>query len=408
MGLTMQRSSLVLCLILGLLGTTLPSYGQATAGKVGSVDFNDEGIVFTTADSSSKVAMRFRMQNQVVINTKDEDITNIASTEMAVRRLRLRFGGTLFDPRLFFNLQLSFSRGDIDLADTQFPNTVRDAVAGWAFSPDFQVSLGQTKLPGNRQRVISSADLLYFERSIVNGAFTLDRDFGLFANYRLWIGDAPIWFKGAVSSGDGRNQSRIIGDGIAWTGRVEVLPFGNFTKGGDYFEGDLLRERTPKLSLAFTAHANNRHTRTRGTLGPLLYAQRSSTILYADALLKYRGLALYGEWATRSCDDPITKSPDGTKTQAVFVGNGYMGQATYLLPFDLELGARLATVHPGDAMRGLPEGFNATTISGMAVYHIKGHRIKLMSEVIHDHQENLASLATLDFWTIRLGMELGI
>jgi len=85
-----------------------------------------------------------------------------------------------------------------------------------------------------------------------------------------------------------------------------------------------------------------------------------------------------------------------------------MGQATYLLPFDLELGARMATVHPGDAMRGLPEGFNATTISGMAVYHIKGHRIKLMSEVIHDHQENLVSLATLDFWTIRLGMELGI
>lgn len=372
------------------------------------MDFNDEGIVFSTADSTSKVAMRFRMQNQVVVNSKDEDITNIASTETAIRRLRLRFGGTLFDPRLFFNLQLSFARGDLDFADTQFPNTIRDAVAGWAFSPNLQVSFGQTKLPGNRQRVISSADLLYFERSIVNSAFTLDRDFGLFANYRLWLGDMPIWFKGAVSTGDGRNQGRIVGDGIAWTGRVEVLPFGNFTNGGDYFEGDLMRENTPKLSIAVSANSNNRHTRSRGTLGPLLYAQRSSTTIYADALLKYSGLALYGEWATRSCADPITKSTDGTKTQSVFVGNGYMGQATYLLPFDLELGARFAFVHPDDVMRGLPEGFNETTISGMAVYHIKGHRIKLMSEVIHDHQQNLASLAAVDFWTIRFGMELGI
>jgi len=409
MDLTMHRFLLVFGVVLiGLAGIVQPAMGQETASKVGSVDFNDEGIVFTTADSSSRVAMRFRMQNQAVINTLDEDFDNIASTEMAVRRLRLRFGGTLFDPRLFFNIQLSFARGDLDMSDTQFPNTIRDAVAGWAFSPDMQISFGMTKLPGNRQRVISSADLLYFERSIVNTAFTLDRDFGLFANYRLWLGDVPIWFKGAVSTGDGRNQSRIVGDGLAFTGRIEVLPFGNFTKGGDYFEGDLMREQSPKLSVAVSANSNNRHTRTRGTLGPLLFAQRSSTTIYADALFKYSGLAVYGEWATRACTDPITKSSDGTKTSAVYVGSGYMGQATYLLPFDLEVGARFAKVNPDQILRGLPEGFNETTVSGMAVYHIKGHRIKLMSELIHNHQENLASLATLDFWTLRLGMELGI
>lgn len=408
MGLTMLRFSLVFCLVLGLLVTTLPSYGQGGMTRPGTFDFNDEGINFMTADSSSKVNLRFRIENQAVMTSRDEDITDIAATELGVRRARIRLGGYLFDPRLFYVFHISFARGDLELSDQGFPNIIRDAVAGWQFNPDLQVSFGLAKLPGNRQRVLSSADMQYIERSVVNSNFTLDRDFGVFANYRVWLGDIPIWLKGAVSSGDGRNQGKIAGDGIAYTGRIEVLPFGSFTKGGDYVEGDIFREQSPKLSVGFSANANNRGTRTRGTLGTTLYDQRSSTTLYADALFKYNGFAAYGEWAKRSCDNPITTSADGKSTAAVIVGSGYMAQASYILPFDLEFGARYATVTPEAIMSGQVGGLKETTVSGMAVYHIKGHRIKLLSEVMHDQQISLATNAEVNFWVIRLGMEIGI
>lgn len=38
--------------------------------------------------------------------------------------------------------------------------------------------------------------------------------------------------------------------GLSYTGRLEILPFGNFTNYGDYFEDDLEREQTVKVSLA--------------------------------------------------------------------------------------------------------------------------------------------------------------
>lgn len=404
----MKRILTTILAALAVLCSIIPARGQGGMTRPGTFDFNDDGISFYTNDSTSKVNLRFRIENQAVMTSADDDITNVASTEIGVRRARIRLGGYLFDPRMFYVFHISFARGDLELADQGFPNIIRDAVAGWQFNPDLQVSFGLAKLPGNRQRVISSADMQYIERSIVNSNFTLDRDAGVFANYRVWLGDIPIWLKGAVTSGDGRNQGKIVGDGIAWTGRIEVLPLGAFTKGGDYVEGDIFREQKPKLSIGFSANANNRGTRTRGTLGTNLYEQRSSTTLYADALFKYNGFAAYGEWAKRSCDNPITTSADGKNTAAVVVGSGYMGQASYILPFDLEFGARYASVTPDAIMAGQVGGIKENTISGLAVYHIKGHRIKLMTEVMHDQQTNLATNVEANFWVVRFGFELGI
>jgi hypothetical protein len=42
---------------------------------------------------------------------------------------------------------------------------------------------GQTKLPGNNQRVVSSGSLEFTDRTINNSRFNIDRDFGLFLDY---------------------------------------------------------------------------------------------------------------------------------------------------------------------------------------------------------------------------------
>lgn len=380
---------------------------QATTSSHSSFDFNTDGISFATADSSSKVMMRFRMQNTATVTTKSVDDLSFASTDWAVRRLRIRFGGHLVDPRLTFNLQLSFARGDLDYTDTQFPNIVRDAMIFWNFSPRLQVSFGQTKLPGNRQRVISSADIQFPDRSIVNSAFTLDRDFGFQGFWRPVDGDVIVNLRGAISSGDGRNQPAIPGGGLAYTGRAEILPFGAFLKGGDYFEGDLLREPSPKVSVGLSFQHNENQTRTKGSLGAKLYEQRTAQTIYADALLKYSGLAIYCEYARRSADDPLTHSSDN-KVSAVFVGHGMLAQVTYCFPFMFEVGTRFARVVPDDVLKTVPEGFTDQTTSLNFGYYLNKHRVKMQIELGRGDREVLATDVKSAFYFGRFNMELGI
>jgi hypothetical protein len=401
--------------LLLLVAASADGLAQASTMSHGSFDFNSEGIVFQTADSNTRVVMRFRMQNWATYRTiqmdqDDELDLSAGSTEFMVRRLRLRFGGSLVDPRLTFNMQLSFSRGDMDWTDTQFPNVIRDAMIFWNFNRDLQVGFGQTKLPGNRQRVISSGDLEVADRSIVNGAFNIDRDFGFQAFWRPITGSQIVNLRAAVSTGDGRNQGQIPGGGLAYTGRVEYLPFGAFTNGGDYFEGDLARETTPKVSVGFTAHRNEDQTKTRGTLGTNLYARRSSNVFYADALFKYSGLAVYGEWAQRTSADPVTYR-DTTKkdARAIFVGSGYMVQASYVFPFMMSVAARYAVVDAGDQLAGLKEYVRDENIAANVGYYVNRHRIKFNLELGTNRITNLdaTDAVTFSYYT-RFNMELGI
>ncbi len=399
----------------GICLVSTSAFGQASTMSRGSFDFNTDGVVFQSVDSSTRIIMRFRMQNWATYTTETDDIDqdinlSAGSMDFAVRRLRLRFGGSLYDPRLTFNLQLSFSRSDQDWTDTQFPNIIRDAMVFWSFSPTLQVGFGQTKLPGNRQRVISSADLEQPDRSIVNGAFNLDRDFGLQGYWRAVNDDVVVNLRGAVSTGDGRNQPSISGGGLAYTARAEVLPFGAFTNGGDYFEGDLAREETPKLSVGVSYHHNDNQTKTRGQLGRALYARRSSDVVYADALLKYQGFSIYTEYAQRTSDNPITYKDTTRKDYAaVFVGSGYMVQASYIFPSMWNVGARYAGVDAGDQLAGLAEYQKQVNISGVVGYYINKHRIKANLELGTNRftLRNSGDEVQHSLYT-RFNMELGI
>ncbi len=397
----------------GLLATG--ALGQSSKMSNGSIDFKSDGVVFQSADRSTRDFMRFRMQNWATYTTKtgnaehDVDLS-AGSMDFAIRRLRLRFGGSLYDPRLTFNLQLSFSRSDQDWTDTQFPNIIRDAMIFWNFSPTLQVGFGQTKLPGNRQRVISSADLEQPDRSIVNAAFNLDRDFGFQGFWRPITGSVIVNLRGAVSTGDGRNQQSTPGGSLAYTARAEVLPFGEFMNGGDYFEGDLAREETPKLSVGISYHHNDNQTKTRGPLGRSLYDRRSSDVVYADALLKYQGYSLYTEYAQRTSDNPITYKDTTRKDYAaVFVGSGYMAQASYIFPSMWNVGARYAVVDAGDQLTGLAEYQKQVNISGVVGYYINKHRIKANLELGTNRITLLNSGSEVQHSLYaRFNMELGI
>ncbi len=351
------------------------------------------GIGITSPDSSYSLNLRFRMQNRFLMNTVSDEDLNPASWEARVRRTRLSFTGHVYNPKFTYYLQLSFSRGDMDWDMNQTstnntsPNVVRDAMIFYKPTKNLQLGFGQGKLPGNRQRVVSSGALQFYDRSPVNANFTLDRDFGAYANYSLHAGENfKTILKTAITSGEGRNNVSS-NTGLAYTGRLEILPFGDFSEGGDYFEGDVVREEKPKLSICGGYHFNDLAVRTQGQLGRDLYATRSYHVYLADFLFKFKGLAISSEYIRRDTEgSPITKS--GTNTRYIIDGDGINTQISYCFKSRWEIAARHSLVSP---QKELYASFNQNEQFGLGVTkYIMKHKVKTQFNVFYNRDRKLS------------------
>ncbi len=360
------------------------------------------GLGITPRDSIFSLNIRFRMQNRVGYTSMSEEDLSVKEYEMIVRRLRLRFDGFVYNPKFAYAIQLSFSRGDMDWDVTQYPNIVRDAMFFYKPNSHFTIGMGQTKLPGNRQRIISSGDLQFTDRSSVNGIFTNDRDYGVQLYYNNEIGGLPYILRGAVTNGDGRNVAKSD-YGLMYSTRVEIQPLGKFTKGGDYFEGDLARETTPKLAIAGHYAYNNNTTRTGGTLGPLLYGHATYQNIGADVLLKYKGWALSGEFMKRLSDNPITVSSDLTKQKYIYTGYGLTSDLSYLWKSNWMLGGRYSNTTPEGQIKAYESQNNQYSM--VLGKFIRGHRLKFQTEVTYN---DAFGIGKTDFWQFRFQLEIGI
>lgn len=382
------------------------STGGLAAQAPPTVAVDGRGVTFSSPDRATQISMRFRIQQLFTLRSNRDGDAALDQASFLIRRARFRLGGTVFDPRLSFNLQLSFTRNDLDFAETAFPNILRDASVTWRFSPNLIGIAGQTKLPGNRQRVISSSDLELPERSIVNNRFTFDRDVGV----QLWWADTlrgmPVHLRGAISGGEGRNPSGND-NGLSYTARVEWLPFGAFQNNSDYYEGDLDRHPHPRLALAFSAQYNDGTIRTRGQLGSALHAPRTQTGYEADLLLKYRGLSWYAEWATRDASDPITTAP-GQPDRVVEIGSGGAVQASYLIAGGWAPAFRWALVTPDNEISGHSSAVRQEQFGLGVTKYFNRHRVKGSLEVIYDETRATATGSTRKALLGRWGLEVGI
>ncbi|GGK60062.1 porin [Rufibacter glacialis] len=366
-----------------------------------------KGLQYTTADSTSSLSFRFRIQNRADFETNSGKDLGLASAGGYVKRLRLRTSGHLLSKKLTYSLQLGFANGDTDDKDSDREQIIRDAVLFYQFTPALKVGFGQTKLPGNRQRVISSGEQQFVDRSIVNATFTIDRDFGLFAFYENQVGNVPLRLQAALSTGDGRNALPKEGSGAAYTGRVEILPLGEFTMDGDYFEGDWVREQSPKLAVGVTFSENKKAYRTGGQIGQSFAGFTDLRSAMADLHFKYRGWATLHEWINRRADTMIFPAENEGDPLFVYAGQGYNGQVSYQFPNHFELAGRYAVITPETQIRHLAPQTKHYTLA--ANYYLRWHRIKLQSDLTYQTEKDLTNLTgSRNNWILRLQMELGI
>ncbi|MBX2959061.1 MAG: porin [Flavobacteriales bacterium] len=369
------------------------------------------GIVMVAPDSLFSMNFRFRTQLRSAYTTVSENDFTASEIEARVRRLRLRMEGFVINSKINYYLQLSFSRGDMDWTDNDnsafnsSPNIVRDAVFIYKPTQKLSIIFGQTKLPGNRQRVVSSGELQFADRSIVNSTFTTDRDFGLQFAYLNNVSKIHYALKGAVSSGEGRN-STVSDGGLAYTGRAELLPFGKFTNKGDYFEGDLEREQKPKVSIAAGYHYNERARRTAGTLGKDLYESRNLSVFISDMLIKYRGFALSAEYINRTTDNAFTTN-SLKEQRLVYIGEGKMAQISYLFKNNLEIAARYARISPFASIQ--KKELQREEMGLGVTKYLKKHRVKLQGHVFYNQSTNLfLDEITTKNWNTTFQIEIGI
>ena len=136
------------------------------------------GISFQPKNKSYKLTMRIRMQNLVDIDFNEK--FEAQDIDARVKRLRLRFDGYIYTPKLTYLVQLGFSPYDMKTLPNGNNNIVRDAMIYYVPNSTWNIGFGQTKIRANRARINSSSALQFVDRSIVNSEFNLDRDFGIF------------------------------------------------------------------------------------------------------------------------------------------------------------------------------------------------------------------------------------
>lgn len=377
---------------------------QSTPNAAATLEFRD-GINISK-DTLFRLNLRFRMQNRMGFTSVSGDDLSTARTDFRVRRARLRMEGYVVDPRLRFLFHLGFSKADMDLDVQSNAQVIRDAMVFYDLSPALTIGLGQQKLPGNRQQVVSSGNLQFPDRSIANGLFTLERDYGAFVNWTLPTGDMIWMAKGAITSGNGRNASPGD-DGLSYTGRLEWLPLGKFADKGDYTEGDLAREEHVRISVGASYNNNVHAVRTGGQLGRDLFAPRTINTSIVDALLKYRGWAWSTELYERDCiGEPVETDLAGQK-RYVYEGSGLNSQLSAFVAKRTEIETRYTIVVPRASLEGIELKQEEAWLG--CTYYLKGHRIKFQGAAGYHWTEGTATMDHAgNYWNLWFQTEFGI
>ena len=400
----MYRICNLLILGIALFFVSTVSLGQSNEYNYPEFDFS-KGIGIKSPDESFYVNFGFRFQPRISYTSADLELFDFGNIEARIRRMRLKFNGYIFDPKVAFKLELGFENTSITFENATVPNIILDAVMFYKPNKNWSFLFGQTKLPGNRQRVISSGNLELVDRTTANSRFNIDRDMGVQAHYTNSINDVVYAVKGAVSSGEGRNFISTD-DGLAYTARVELLPLGKFKNKGDYSEGDLEREEKPKLSIGATASTNRNAVRERGQTGRLLYEPRDMNSYFVDMIFKYNGWAFMAEYLSRTTDDPITTNDEGN-IRYVWAGHGSFLKGSYVFKSNWLIGSSITWLKPTEEIVVYTSELTEYTI-GVTKF-IKGHRLKVQSDISYQDRPQISSNQIIfDNWQIRFQVEIGI
>lgn len=352
------------------------------------------GFNYVGKDSSFTMCFGIRFQTLMLgsWNVQDDDFGRVGdfSSSFSLRRSRLKFDGCILSPRFTYKMEFGLTQNDMSGGNDKehgfAPRYILDAYVDWNFYKNFSLKAGQAKLPGNRERVISSANLQLVDRSLLNTRYNIDRDIGIQLSHHFKIGKQFLVREiASFSQGEGRNISGNNIGGYDYTFRLEALPFGKFSASGDYIGAAIKRESTPKLSIGLTYDVNNNAPRSRGQNGSFIYnldgsyAGKTLNTIFADLMFNYKGLSVMAEFANKTTSDGIAEVydhvTDSIQIGTYYIGTGFNIQAGWMFMNNIELCARYTHINPNPTLANEQEYTFAVS------KYIVGHKLKIQTDI---------------------------
>lgn len=361
------------------------------------------GVTIASAEGNYSLTVKARMAGGVGLDF-DED-GSLANTNFALQKARLNLSGCLVSKKLTYSLQFGFAPADTKALPNGNSSFVRDAVLHYKPNSHWQLSFGQTKVKANRAHMTSSQLLAFTGRSIDDGPFQQDRDFGLFAEFSHKLtGDVHVALKGSVTSGEGRDYGVTKQSGLSYNARLELYPLGQFEGGGAFSEIDLAHEQTPKLMLGGAFTYNDRAKRVGGQTGAHTAdgLGHNLTQYYADLAFKYQGFALQADFMGRYTNQPCIAADN-----YIYKGIGCNAQASYNLPCrKWTMALRNSILIPHRDIRALVGYKRENQTTAALSYHLLDNRVKVQAEASYNHHSE--PVKAYNRWQCGMVLEVGM
>jgi len=243
-------------LLLGIILVAFGISGYAQAEKdslKATIRYGDKGFEFRTANNNYLMQIQWRLQTRFAAPYDSDPISFEDFGEdqiiIGINRARMKVGGHAFKPNFKYYLEYELWAGKL-----------LDYRLMYEFSQALNIKVGQWKAQYSRERVISSGKQQTVDRSILNYAFTLDRQQGISLYGRLkgrGVLDFNYWISALTGTGRGANDNDD--DQLMWMTRWQWNPLGTPVP----FVGSDLREENPFIFSIALGAVTNRSPFTR-------------------------------------------------------------------------------------------------------------------------------------------------
>ena len=382
----------------GLLSfLTAPAFAEQSFEPEIKVGYGNKGFEFKTQDDNFLLQIQTRLQLRASSTDNSEPLTVSQyqasdSSEFGINRARLKIGGHGYRPWLKYYLEYELHQGY--LLDYRLMVEKYD----W-----LKFKAGQWKFEYSRERVISSGAQQMMDRSILNRAFTIDRQQGAAIYGHLNSGtpaDMNYWL--GVGTGSGRGSNENDDNHALYYGRLQWNRFGRemgFTPsdfsiseqpvGSIAVAGTTYRSAFTRFSSSGGGHLPDFEVGERGQYDVDQY-------LIETALL-YKGFSWQSEYHQKTVTDRLNNNFQ-TDLEGYYVQGGYFfHQAFDWWPEPLEAAFRYATYEQSDMNVEHRHYEQALALN----YFFSGHKNKLTADVTHFELDE-PDVPAEDRWRFRI------
>lgn len=349
-----------------------------------NVSYGKNGFEFRTENDKFSLAIQNRIQARYAIPF-DSDPRSLSDLErddssFMIRRARTRLRGHAYWPWLQFYLQYDWSQPvlrDLTLTIDKYK---------WA-----KLWVGRGKVFYNDERVTSSANQQFVNRSIVNDLFTVDRQQGVQVFGNLFPGAwHDISYYAGVFTGLGVGESSNDDDHMMYSGRLQWNAMGGQMP---FSQSDIEYHEEPALNFAVAAATNRSRCTVFATDSnscrdlPGLAAGQDGQYrinqMMEEVRFKWRGFSMQHEMHWKEVVDTFKSQGDParkTNMMGGLVQVGYFPHYLFpLIPKNLEFAGRYAFVDPNTGFKSDQQ----QEASGVMTYFFNGHLNKVNFQVSH-------------------------